>query len=107
MNINLARTQANIADRAKTLFQSGYTFEENRNYPGSYMVETPAGGLHFVNLNRGTCTCESFGNYDTCKHLLAVREEVRKEAAQIAEFEENERGRFAMESDAADHSIGR
>lgn len=104
-NINIARTLANIADRAKTLFQSGYTFEQNTNYPESYIVESPEGRLHFVNLHRGTCTCESFEHYDTCKHLLAVREEVKKEDAMWAAFEENDFGRFAMESDAAEHMI--
>jgi hypothetical protein len=105
MNINTARTLANIVDRAKTLFQTGYTFEKNTNYPESYVVENLAGALYFVNIKHETCTCEAFEHFDACKHLLAVKEEVRRDDAMCAAFEENEFGRFAMESDAAEHFI--
>jgi len=73
-----ARTLANIARRAATLFQDGYKVASY--VPGLYLITSPEAAFYTVRVS-GTpgcevfgsyCTCPCFGKHKTCKHLQAV-----------------------------------
>src|SRR5579862_788239 len=76
LTFNEARTLANIASRAKTLFDDGYTYEQFRDFPNKYHVESPKGALYTVDVKAQTCTCLCHDERDTCKHLQAMTAEV-------------------------------
>ena len=89
MNINLARTLANIASRAKTLFDDGYTMQEDETFDGFFTVTKPDGKQYTV-IHDGfkkSCTCGAFDEYGTCKHFLAVADEVERRRAMCAEHD--------------------
>lgn len=72
------RTLANIARRASTLFEDGYTALPLKG--GTYCIFSPKGDTYAVFVS-DTPDCEVFGSYcscpcfqsrKTCKHLQAV-----------------------------------
>jgi hypothetical protein len=83
MNINLTITQANINERAKTLFD-GDTYKYVTNDGIKFTVQKWDGKdftFYHVDVNERTCytrneagekvSCPSLEKYGTCKHLLA------------------------------------
>ena len=79
MNINLARTLANINHRAATLWADGYTATPCEIWEDTFTVTTPSGDEYIVVIgcegSKPRCTCESFRQYRVCKHLIAVEAE--------------------------------
>ena len=101
-DINAARTLANIARRAATLFQDGYTATETMNglYATCFRVRSPKGKVYTVKVSRtmaepGTfygskCSCPCFADHLACKHLLACTERVEANAADEAQAAEHD-----------------
>ena len=91
-----ARTLANIARRAETLFADGYkaTPSAGSAHFQSYLVTTPAGEFYMVCLSDTPkcdvfgdyCTCPAFTKYHECKHHLAILWRCQEEA-QAAAFD--------------------
>ncbi|HLK57195.1 MAG TPA: SWIM zinc finger family protein [Chthonomonadaceae bacterium] len=91
-DVNEARRQANICERAETLFQTGYTMEEVFGGGGmTFKVVAEDGHGYEVNTIFNECCCPSFENDGDCKHRIAVALEVAREAAQVAALEEENR----------------
>ena len=82
MNINQAREQIRVAERAQRLFQDGYTLAigETEAKPEPRHITTPAGVTYIVDPLLKTCTCPYFQSRNEgrkpeddqipCKHLL-------------------------------------
>ncbi len=90
----LERTLANIARRAETLFDNGYSAIQDD--PHFYTVLTPQEGRYTVHINDANPTDETFGNwctcpahesYGTCKHLQAILLQRAADAALLAGYE--------------------
>lgn len=96
--INEARTLANIAKRAETLFdaESGYTYERFADCATRYFVENPEGDLYLVDTESEFCSCMAFEQHNICKHLLAVQAEETREAEQVARLEFEHEARYYM-----------
>lgn len=103
--INEARTLANIAERASGLFASGYAMKTLNADAGIHLVIAPAAAArkdanghpmppYLVDTNEGTCTCEAFARWDTCKHLQACEEEAGRVAWALAEYERSGRAEY-------------
>ena len=90
MDINLARILANIASRAVTLFtEQGYTMEEDDTFDGFFTVTKPNGDTYLV-IHDGfkkSCSCEAYKQYETCKHFLAVADELEQRRAMCEAYE--------------------
>ena len=100
-DINQARTLANIARRAETLFADGYECElwqNNRQHTDPagtvhtydlYFVTSPKGDVYMISLTDtptdpvwgDECNCPAFAKFHECKHHLAVVKHA-KEAAE-------------------------
>lgn len=69
------RTLKNIARRAETLWEDGYTVEKGRE-EGCYFVNTPAGETYNLMVHDPVfgeyCDCPSWKKYGNCKHHIAV-----------------------------------
>jgi len=100
--INEARTIANIAERASSLFATGYTLKALNASAGLYVVSAPANARradangcplppYIVDTAAQTCSCKAFGRWNTCKHLLAVEEEEGRTAWAEAQYERSGR----------------
>lgn len=83
MNINLARTLANIARKAETLWADGYTAYRSGIWDDTYSVLSPEGNEYVVILptdgGKSRCSCKAWRNYGECKHYIAVLHEHKKE----------------------------
>ena len=91
-NAQDALRQANILERAQTLFQSGYTMEEVLGGGGMTIKVSAADGHGWeVNTIFSECSCPSHANDGDCKHRIAVALEQAREAAQVAALEEENR----------------
>ena len=80
-NDRYARTLANIARRAETLWEDGYKAEKFAT--DFYHVFSPKGDIYSVLLNEGSldaCDCPAWKKFGTCKHKLAVEKLAREEA---------------------------
>ena len=85
-----ARTLANIARRAETLWEDGYTFSSMGK--DGYIVFTPKNETYAVFLSDlpagelfgSSCSCPAFEKYATCKHLMAVQWKERENAQEAA-----------------------
>ncbi len=107
-----ARTLANIARRAATLWANGYKFS---NVLHLFFVLPPKGGCYTVELpnpfaDDPSCTCPCFAKRKTCKHLLAVQamvweQENAEEAALLAEHEQAEACREFYADNAELHGM--
>lgn len=88
------RTLTNIARRALTLWEDGYSaIQDSANF---YTILTPAEARYTVHVNDADptdevfghwCSCPAHGKYGTCKHLLAVLDSRAQEAALLAGYE--------------------
>lgn len=89
MDINLAITLANIAKRALTLFDEGYTMQEDETFDGFFTVSKPSGESYLVICDgiKESCSCQCFDKLQTCKHFLAVKAEVDRTVAMCAEYD--------------------
>ncbi len=73
-----ARTLANIARRASSLFSDGYTAQQTAD--GLFLVTSPAGDFYSVRVSDlpagelfgSSCSCPCFESRKTCKHLQAL-----------------------------------
>jgi|SRR5579871_5311011 len=92
-NIQQARRQANILERASNLFTTGgYRLQEDPTGGGFiYNVTAPDGHGYSVDTIFDHCTCASHAEDRDCKHRIAVALELAREAAQVAELEEENR----------------
>lgn len=90
----LERTLANIARRAQTLSEDGYTITQNDGY--FYAVVSPQGVRYTVHVNHEDpscpvfghfCTCPAYEKFKTCKHLQAVLNQCAREAYLLAAYE--------------------
>ena len=91
-----ARTLANIARRAQTLWDDGYTAKQTTAtaHFRYYQVWTPAQDLYLVCLSDDpkddvfgdSCTCPAWKKYGECKHHLAIQWQVG-EAEEAAAWE--------------------
>ena len=71
--ITEARSQANIAARAETLFTTGgYSWYIADTDPYLFGVCSPDGQQYAVNMKENTCSCQAFPNFGDCKHRIAV-----------------------------------
>lgn len=86
MTINEAITLANIARRALTLFDEGYRLRQHPA-PHFFTVYSPTGAEYVVWTEGERCSCPSFQKHKTCKHLLAVKNELRREEMQANEYD--------------------
>jgi hypothetical protein len=95
-----ARTLANISRRAVTLFEDGYTLRDLTGQNKHFLVGSPKGDLYTVHAEAGEapfqpcCSCPAFGKHETCKHLQAVENELRREAAMLSDYEAREAAAF-------------
>lgn len=82
MNPIQARTQANVAHRAKNLFNAGYTVEAWGEGTDLYVMTSPEGRSYVVDADKQTCQCPYFRNSNEdlqegdepilCKHVLGI-----------------------------------
>lgn len=90
MNINTARTEANIATRALTLWADGYTCEQSP-FGDTFAIGRPEGGFYVVTLptagRDAHCTCPCFPKARTCKHYIATQAEYDKWQEFAAEYD--------------------
>lgn len=90
MTINQARTEANIAHKALTLWADGYTCEQSP-WADTYGVGSPEGRCYIVTLptagRDAHCTCPCFAKRRTCKHYLATQAEYDKWQEIAAEYD--------------------
>ena len=86
----IARTLANIARRAQTLWADGYSvLTAGKSH---YCVFSPEDNLYVVFLSEtpdcdvfgSSCSCPAFAAYSTCKHFQAVDLMLRDEAQAAA-----------------------
>jgi hypothetical protein len=90
MTINQALTEAAIAQRGETLFTSqGYEMTVSETDPETFIVRKPGHSVNAVVMPQGFCTCESYQHRKTCKHSIAVRLELDRDAALCAEYDLN------------------
>ena len=113
--IRKERTLANIARRASTLFNDGYTATKTLDgcFVNCYVVRSPQGKVYTVKVSQvsvpaasptaSRCSCPCFAELGSCKHLQALELQEDADAsdeAQCAEYE-------ALYGDAAvDAAIG-
>lgn len=93
ITINEARTLANIAARAETLWSDGYKAELFAC--GVYHVDGPQGQHYMTTCDEvfgHHCTCPAFAKYGECKHHLAIAKVVADEA-QAAAYDAQEADR--------------
>ena len=105
LTINRARTLANIAARAQSLFARGYTYRPLGASRTLFTVAPPANlrrrcraGVpmpdYIVDIAAQTCTCEAFRRYAACKHEMAVEEEEGRAAWAEDEYERSGRAEY-------------
>ncbi len=87
-----------ISENAANLILDGYRIGESNYTPGSWTVTSPmkkqtngsrSARTYFVKPAEGTCTCEGFPHFLTCKHLQVV-EMIIAENAAAARFDNGE-----------------
>ena len=88
-DVNEARRQANIVERAETLLtDGGYRMEEEFGGGGmTFKVIAEDGHGYEVNTIFEECSCEGFQQDRDCKHRIAVALEQAREAAQVSALE--------------------
>ena len=74
MNLDEARTLANVNERAQRLFEDGYRI---RTLDGNlHLIHTQHGATYTLDRTEGSCTCPFFtknsGRY-SCKHVLGFK----------------------------------
>ena len=71
MNLDEARTLANVNDRAQRLFEDGYRI---RSLDGNlYLIRSEHGATYTLDRAEKSCTCpffEKHGGRYSCKHVL-------------------------------------
>jgi hypothetical protein len=102
MDINDARLEANVAERARKLRADGYRIEPDTIQPGVWWVIKPDGDTTYqvvVGPDTQGCGCLFFPDHGYCKHLWAVILELEAQAdeALVAAFEAEERIREEAE----------
>ena len=102
--VNFARTLANIARRAETLFEDGYTAD--RFAAGLYHVWGPQGQIYMVTCDDVVghdCTCPAFAKFGECKHHLALAAALRE--PQAAQYDAQEADRDAFRFDVSEYEF--
>ncbi len=102
-DIRFARTRANIARRAETLFTDG-GYAAERAFTGLYHIWGPEGQHYSVlcdDIAGHDCDCPAFAKYGECKHHLAVAS-LRGAAADDARWEALAADHDAQEAGYAD-----
>jgi len=86
LTINKARTLANVAERARTLFADGYRAQQFESAAHLFFVFPPDTDKrpYIVDTLNAHCTCPFHPQHRTCKHRLAIEEELR-DAARLDE----------------------
>jgi hypothetical protein len=87
-NINEARIMANIAARALTLTEKGYTYRPG-SISGLFWVKKPNGREYMVDITDETpyCSCEGFKQNGECSHRLWVKEDQAWETGVMARYQ--------------------
>jgi len=105
VDLATARTLANIAERALTLFtKDGYRAKPFENNPAMFFVfpPDPTKPVYIVDTRDGRkhCTCKAFADYETCKHLLGCMTKIEddRRADEAEEFAAY--GRYDFEDNA-------
>ncbi len=109
VDLATARTLANIAERALTLFTTdGYRAKPFKTDPSQFFVFPPdvntPGYIVDTSPGREHCTCRAFARWETCKHFLAIEAKIADDRR--ADAEEDERaayqtyGRYDFEDNA-------
>ena len=85
MNLDEARTLANVNDRAQRLFEDGYRI---RSLDGNlYLIRSEQGATYTLGRSEQNCTCPFFekhsGRY-SCKHVLGWRKLLMAQRIEIA-----------------------
>lgn len=91
LDINEARTLANIQRRSETLWADGYTAEPW--VCGVYFVTSPQGAVYQVTHDEvfgHKCNCECFKSRNTCKHLLAIAKDIHDSEQADKDYERYE-----------------
>jgi predicted nucleic acid-binding Zn finger protein len=74
LTLSEARMLANIHTRADQLYNKGYRVRPTDSQE-VLAVDSPTGGIYWVNTNLKTCTCPFFTKYNgdySCKHVLGI-----------------------------------
>ena len=85
MNLDEARTLANVNDRAQRLFEDGYRI---RSLDGNlHLIRSDHGATYTLDRAEQSCTCPFFEKHDgrySCKHLLGWKKLYVTQRATIA-----------------------
>ena len=85
MNLDEARTLANVNDRAQRLFEDGYAV---RSLDGNlHLIRSDHGATYTLDRAEQSCTCPFFEKHDgrySCKHLLGWKKLYVTQRATIA-----------------------
>lgn len=82
MTINEARTLANINTRAQRITENYHC----TILPASITVTRKDDPKRSYTVKDGTCSCPSFAEHDTCKHLLGTPDLINAEITRLGEL---------------------
>ena len=85
MNLDEARTLANVNDRAQRLFEDGYRIRSLDTH--RYLIRSDHGATYTLDRAEKSCTCPFFEKHDgrySCKHVLGWKKLLMAQKIEIA-----------------------